>query len=142
MSASHPIIAVTGSSGAGTSTAKHAFDDIFRRGNIKPVIVEGDSFHRYDRQEMPSQIAKAEEQGTALTHFGPEANHLDRLEILFQTYSETGKGKSRKYIHDDAKPSDLKSLREHSQVGRKSVAIATYFSMKVFMEVLSQSRLM
>tara|TARA_B110000305_G_scaffold80278_1_gene90185 strand:- start:54 stop:917 length:864 start_codon:yes stop_codon:yes gene_type:complete len=102
MSASHPIIAVTGSSGAGTSTAKHAFDDIFRRGNIKPVIVEGDSFHRYDRQEMPSQIAKAEEQGTALTHFGPEANHLDRLEILFQTYSETGKGKSRKYIHDDA----------------------------------------
>lgn len=102
MSVSHPIIAVTGSSGAGTSTVKHAFEDIFRRGAIKPVVVEGDSFHRYNREEMRVAVAEAEAQGKALTHFGPEANCLDRLENLFQTYAETGKGEKRYYIHDDA----------------------------------------
>lgn len=102
MSVSHPIIAVTGSSGAGTSTVKHAFEDIFRRGGIKPVVVEGDSFHRYDRKEMRAEVVKAEDQGRSLTHFGPEANCLDRLEQLFQHYGETGKGERRFYIHSDA----------------------------------------
>lgn len=101
MSVAHPIIAVTGSSGAGTSTVKHAFEDIFRRGGIKPVVVEGDSFHRYDRKEMRAEVVKAEEKGESLTHFGPEANCLDRLEQLFQTYAETGKGEKRYYIHDE-----------------------------------------
>lgn len=102
MSVSHPIIGVTGSSGAGTSTVKHAFEDIFRRGGIKPVVVEGDSFHRYDRKEMRVAVAKAEAEGHSLTHFGPEANCLDRLEKLFQHYGETGKGERRFYIHSDA----------------------------------------
>lgn len=102
MSVPHPIIAVTGSSGAGTSTVKQAFEDIFRRGGIKPVVVEGDSFHRYDRVGMRAAVAQAELAGKALTHFGPEANCLDRLENLFQTYSETGKGEKRYYIHDQA----------------------------------------
>ncbi len=102
MSVSHPIIAVTGSSGSGTSTVKQAFEDIFRRASIKPVVVEGDSFHRYDRVAMRAAVAQAEESGNALTHFGPEANCLDRLENLFQTYSETGKGEKRYYIHDQA----------------------------------------
>ena len=102
MSVSHPIIAVTGSSGSGTSTVKQAFEDIFRRASIKPVVVEGDSFHRYDRVAMRAAVAQAEESGNALTHFGPEANCLDRLESLFQTYSETGKGEKRYYIHDQA----------------------------------------
>ena len=102
MSDAHPIVAVTGSSGAGTSTVKHAFEDIFRRGGIKPVVVEGDSFHRYDRKEMRAEVVKAEEKGESLTHFGPEANCLDRLEQLFQTYAETGKGEKRYYIHDEA----------------------------------------
>ncbi len=102
MSVSHPIIAVTGSSGAGTSTVKQAFEDIFRRGGIRPVVVEGDSFHRYDRKEMRAEVIKAEEQGQSLTHFGPEANCLDRLEALFQSYSETGRGERRFYIHSDA----------------------------------------
>ena len=101
MSVAHPIIAVTGSSGAGTSTVKHAFEDIFRRGGIKPVVVEGDSFHRYDRKEMRAEVVKAEEKGESLTHFGPEANCLDRLEELFQTYAEFGKGEKRFYIHDE-----------------------------------------
>ena len=101
MSVSHPIIAVTGSSGAGTSTVKHAFEDIFRRIGIKPVVVEGDSFHRYDRMEMRAAVAEAETKGVTLTHFGPDANCLDQLETLFQTYSETGKGEKRLYIHDE-----------------------------------------
>jgi phosphoribulokinase len=99
MSVSHPIIAVTGSSGAGTSTVKQAFEDVFRRGGIKQVVVEGDSFHKYDRVEMRAAVAEAEAQN--LTHFGPEANCLDRLENLFQTYTETGKGEKRYYIHDE-----------------------------------------
>lgn len=102
MSVSHPIIAVTGSSGAGTSTVKHAFEDIFRRTNVKPVVVEGDSFHRYNREEMRAAVAAAETEGRSLTHFGPEANCLDRLERLFQTYSETGRGEKRYYIHDES----------------------------------------
>jgi len=102
MSVAHPIIAVTGSSGAGTSTVKHAFEDIFRRGGIKPVVVEGDSFHRYDRQGMRIAVAEAAEKGQILTHFGPDGNCLDGLERLFQNYSETGKGERRFYIHSDA----------------------------------------
>ena len=100
MSVSHPIIAVTGSSGAGTSNVKHAFEDIFRRTNVKPAVIEGDSFHRYNREEMLAAVAQAEAEGRAMTHFGPEANCLDRLERLFQTYSETGRGEKRYYIHD------------------------------------------
>ncbi|PCJ31552.1 MAG: phosphoribulokinase [Gammaproteobacteria bacterium] len=102
MSVAHPIIAVTGSSGAGTSTVKHAFEDIFRRGGIKPVIVEGDSFHKYDRAGMREAVEKANEEGKILTHFGPDGNCLDGLESLFQNYSETGKGERRFYIHSDA----------------------------------------
>ncbi|WP_417551240.1 phosphoribulokinase [Methylophaga sp.] len=101
MSLSHPIIAVTGSSGAGTSTVKRAFEDVFRRTHVNPVVVEGDSFHRYNRVEMRAAVAKAEAEGRSLTHFGPEANCLDRLETLFRTYSETGRGEKRHYIHDE-----------------------------------------
>ncbi len=101
MSLSHPIIAVTGSSGAGTSTVKRAFEDVFRRTNVNPVVVEGDSFHRYNREEMRAAVAEAEAEGRSLTHFGPEANCLDRLETLFRTYSETGRGEKRHYIHDE-----------------------------------------
>ena len=102
MSVSHPIIAVTGSSGAGTSTVKRAFEDVFRRTQVKPVVVEGDSFHRYNREEMRAAVIAAEAEGRSLTHFGPEANCLDRLESLFRTYSATGRGEKRYYIHDEA----------------------------------------
>ncbi|MCC5795696.1 MAG: phosphoribulokinase [Methylophaga sp.] len=102
MSVAHPIIAVTGSSGAGTSSAKQAFDDIFRRGDINPMVIQGDSFHRFDREEMRAEVAKAEAEGKTLTHFGPEANCLERLEALFQRYSEMGRGVYRHYIHDES----------------------------------------
>jgi len=106
MSKKHPIIAVTGSSGAGTTTVKVAFEHLFRRMGINPVIVEGDSFHRYDRYEMKEAIAKAQAEGRNLSHFGPEGNLFDKLEELFRTYGETGTGMRRFYLHsqEEAEP--------------------------------------
>lgn len=99
MSATNPIVVVTGSSGAGTSTVKRAFENIFRREDINPAIIEGDSFHRFDRMSMRAEMKKAEEEGLNLSHFGPEANLFDSLEDLFKTYGETGSGKKRYYLH-------------------------------------------
>jgi phosphoribulokinase len=101
MSVKHPIIAITGSSGAGTTTVKKAFEDIFRRGGYEAAIVEGDSFHRYDRAEMKVAVAAAEKEGKDLSHFGADANLFDKLSELFQQYSETGTGKIRKYLHNE-----------------------------------------
>jgi len=101
MSAKHPVIAVTGSSGAGTTTVKNAFEHIFFREKIKPLVIEGDSYHRYDRAAMKEAIAKFAEEGKNLSHFGPEANHFDLLAETFKTYGDTGKCKRRYYIHSD-----------------------------------------
>lgn len=101
MSKQHPIVAVTGSSGAGTSTVKHAFEAIFRREEIKPVVIEGDSFHRYDRMQMRAAMAQSEEEGTNLSHFGPKANDFVKLEELFHNYSESGTGQRRLYLHSE-----------------------------------------
>ncbi len=101
MSAKHPIIAVTGSSGAGTTTVKNAFEHLFHREGIKAIIVEGDAFHKYDRQEMKKAVAEAQARGMTLSHFGPEANLFDKLEELFRSYSETGSGMTRKYLHNE-----------------------------------------
>ena len=102
MSHKHPIVAVTGSSGAGTSTVKHAFEQIFIREKIDPVIIEGDSFHRYDRAAMKQAMTKAETEGNNnFSHFGENANLFDKLEELFKSYGETGGGKKRLYLHSD-----------------------------------------
>ena len=101
MSTKHPVIAVTGSSGAGTSTVKTAFEHIFYRENVTPCIVEGDSYHRFDREEMRRQIKKALKENTNLSHFGPEANLLEELEQLFRQYGESGSGKRRFYLHNE-----------------------------------------
>ncbi|MCM1984181.1 phosphoribulokinase [Lyngbya confervoides] len=100
MSSKHPIIAVTGSSGAGTSTVKRAFEHIFIREGITPVVVEGDSYHRYNRVEMRQMMAQASSEGKNFSHFGVEANILDKLEILFKEYGETGTGQKRYYLHN------------------------------------------
>ena len=97
MSRQHPIIAVTGSSGAGTSTVRVSFERIFRREEIDAVLVEGDSFHRYGRHVMEKEIARANEEGRHLSHFGPSGNHFDRLAALFQEYGECGTGTVRRY---------------------------------------------
>jgi phosphoribulokinase len=102
MSKQHPIVAVTGSSGAGTSTVKRAFENIFRRENINPVIIEGDSMHSLDRMAFREEVKKQEAAGNqSFSHFGPEANHFDKIEGMFKTYGETGGGKKRYYIHSD-----------------------------------------
>jgi len=102
MSQKHPIVVVTGSSGAGTSTVKHAFEQIFTREKINPVIIEGDSFHRYDRAAMKEAMAEAEtENDKTFSHFGEKANLFDKLGELFETYGATGGGKKRLYLHSD-----------------------------------------
>ena len=101
MSAKHPVIAVTGSSGAGTTTVKNAFEHIFFREQINPLIIEGDSYHRYDRAEMKVAIDKFAKEGKQLSHFGPEANHFDLLADTFKAYGDTGKCKRRYYLHSD-----------------------------------------
>jgi phosphoribulokinase len=102
MSARHPIIAVTGSSGAGTTSVSKTFEQIFRREHIRAAFVEGDSFHRYDRAGMKEQLAAALARGDhRLSHFGPQTNLFAELEDLFRGYAANGTGKSRKYLHDD-----------------------------------------
>lgn len=102
MSTKHPIIAVTGSSGAGTTTVKHTFEAIFHRENVNAAIVEGDSFHRYTRDDMTQLIVDAESRGErGISHFGPESNLLEELETLFRTYGESAVGKRRSYIHNE-----------------------------------------
>jgi phosphoribulokinase len=101
MSEAHPIIAITGSSGAGTTTVRDAFSDIFRRESISAAFVDGDSFMRYERDEMTRLIEAANRAGKPVSHFGPETNRFDLLEALFKLYAETGSGEIRHYVHDD-----------------------------------------
>jgi len=101
MSRKHPIISVAGSSGAGTTTVRHTFEQIFRREEITAAFIDGDAFHRYDRQEMQKLMAEAEANGDKnLSHFGPETNLLQELEAVFREYGERGTGRTRYYIHD------------------------------------------
>jgi phosphoribulokinase len=101
MSIKHPIIAVTGSSGAGTSTVLQSFKHIFRREKLTAQIIEGDSFHRYDRVTMRAMMKEQEALGNRhFSHFGPDANMLEELEQLFVSYGQKGSGRSRKYLHD------------------------------------------
>ena len=101
MSVKHPVIAVTGSSGAGTTTVKNAFEHIFRRKNINPLVVEGDSYHRYDRAAMKLAIDEFAAKGKQLSHFGPESNHFDLIADTFKSYGETGTCRRRYYLHSD-----------------------------------------
>ena len=102
MSARHPVIAITGSSGAGTTTVTTTFQQIFRREGVKAAIVYGDAFHRYDRDDMRARMEEAQGKGeTHFSHFGPEANLFEELETLFRVYGETGTGKARKYLHEE-----------------------------------------
>jgi len=100
MSKEHPIVAVTGASGAGTSTVRATMEHIFRRDGVNAVFIEGDSFHRYDRDAMQAQLETAQAENRRLSHFGPDGNCLDALEALFKEYGETGSGLRRRYLHD------------------------------------------
>lgn len=101
MSKKHPIISVTGSSGAGTTTVKTTFDQIFKREGVTAVSIEGDAFHRFDRAAMKAELAAHKAAGEdTFSHFSYEANELEKLEAVFRTYSLTGTGETRHYIHD------------------------------------------
>jgi phosphoribulokinase len=101
VSESFPVVAVTGSSGAGTTTVTKTFQHIFQREGIRAAFVEGDGFHRYDRAEMQARIGEATEKCRTISHFGPEANLFTELEALFAGYGATGRGSARRYVHDD-----------------------------------------
>jgi phosphoribulokinase len=101
MSAKHPVVAITGSSGAGTTSVMRTFEQIFRREKVNAALVEGDSFHRHDRMGMQDEMAKAlADEDHTFSHFGADANLFEKLETLFREYGETGTGRVRKYLHD------------------------------------------
>ncbi|AVQ87505.1 MULTISPECIES: phosphoribulokinase [Plesiomonas] len=106
MSALHPIIAVTGSSGAGTTTTSRVFRKMFKKMQLNAAFIEGDSFHRYTRTEMDTAVRRAREQGRHISYFGPEANDFGRLEACLARYAQSGDGEVRKYLHtfDEAVP--------------------------------------
>jgi phosphoribulokinase len=108
MSTKHPIIAVTGSSGAGTTSVTRTFNWIFRREHINAVLIEGDSFHRYNRLEMQAKMEEASARGDHhFSHFGPENNLFKELEELFRGYGDTGRGKFRRYLHNEKEAQPL-----------------------------------
>ncbi len=103
MSRKHPIISITGSSGAGTTSVKRTFEQIFHREKVEAAYIEGDAFHRYDRAEMRLKMSEEAERGNKhFSHFSPDTNLFEELEATFRDYSETGRGRTRHYIHDDA----------------------------------------
>src|ERR1700747_2777337 len=102
MSRKHPIISLTGSSGAATTSVKRTFEQIFFREKVNAAYIEGDAFHRYDRAEMRVQMAREAERGNRhFSHFSPETNLFEELEKAFRDYGESGRAITRHYIHDD-----------------------------------------
>ncbi len=102
MSAKHPIISITGSSGAGTTSVRQTFENIFRREHITAAFIEGDAFHRYGRAEMEQATVEARLRGNNhFSHFGEEANLLSELEEVFRNYGESGRGRTRHYVHNE-----------------------------------------
>lgn len=109
MSVKHPIVAVTGSSGAGTTTVMRSFQHIFRREKIEAAVIEGDSYHAFDRMGMRAEMKKQAEAGNNhFSHFGPDANLLGDLAESFRQYGEVGRCKTRKYLHDDEEAAPFK----------------------------------
>ena len=152
MSAKHPIIAVVGSSGAGTSTVKHTFDQIFRREAVEAVSIEGDAYHRFDRAAMKAEMTRRLDAGDhGFSHFSVEANLLADIESCFKTFSETGRCRSRQYVHTEEEAeaygvpagcfTDWQELGEgadllfyeglHGAVNTEAFRIATYADMKI-----------
>ena len=151
MSRKHPIISVTGSSGSGTTTIKHTFDQIFRREGVRAATIEGDAFHRFNRADMKRVLDEHLSEGDAtFSHFSIEANVLDELEAVFRAYSETGSGKTRHYVHNDEEAerygvaqgefTDWRPLPEsdllfyeglHGAVSTDTLKIADYADLKI-----------
>ncbi len=112
MSRQHPVIAVTGSSGSGTTFVKRAFENIFRREGIKATIVEGDSFHSVTRAEFKQKS----QDKPHFSHFGPDANDFHALEALFKSYAEHGQGQKRYYLHNEAEAQEHRKRLQNKGV--------------------------
>ena len=102
MSSKFPIVAVTGSSGAGTSNTRWLFAKAFTQLGLNAAFVDGDSFHAYDREQMRAVLERARIRGENFSHFGPAANLWDRLEALFRDFGGKGSGMVRRYLHTEA----------------------------------------
>ena len=107
MSVLHPIVGITGSSGAGTSTAVKAFTRIFEQLHLRAAFVEGDAFHAYDREQLRRTLERARIRGENFSLFGPSGNLLERLEQLLREYADAGTGTIRHYLHLDAEAEAL-----------------------------------
>jgi phosphoribulokinase len=107
MLAKHPIVAVTGSTGAGLSTVRHAFKTIFQRLAINATVVHGDAFRRYTERQFAALLGEARASDRHFSWFGPECNHFAELETFFKTYSETGSGVVREYAHNEERAAAL-----------------------------------
>lgn len=101
MSARHPILGITGSSGAGTSSAVRVFEQLFDALGLKAAMIEGDAFHAVDREGNKKAIERARIRGENFSLFGPAGNYLDRLQALLREYGEKGTGMTRHYLHSD-----------------------------------------
>ena len=102
MSQKYPVVAITGSSGSGTSTVRDSFQHIFTRDSINAKIIEGDAFHKYERDEMDELIKKNFKNcNVNFSHFSPDANLLSELSDNFKAFGETGTYKTRRYIHTE-----------------------------------------
>jgi len=91
MSRKHPVIAVTGSSGAGTTTVKRAFENIFRREKISAAVVEGDSLHSLDRMAFRAASAEAAKAGNHSSHTAKPAcaNAATMYTAMLKQFSTT-----------------------------------------------------
>jgi phosphoribulokinase len=108
MSKQHPIVAVTGSSGVNRGVVRGVFQRIAERQGFQPAFVDGDSFHRYTREEMRAKTAEARAKGNVhFSHFGPAANVFDEQDALYRSYGATGTGRYRHYVHAAAEARDL-----------------------------------
>ncbi|HMN73562.1 MAG TPA: phosphoribulokinase [Rhodoblastus sp.] len=152
MSVKHPIISVVGSSGAGTSTVKHTFEQIFRREGVNAASIEGDAFHRFDRAAMKAEMTKRLAEGDqTFSHFSADANLLGELAAQFERFGKTGRCRSRFYVHDQqeserhgAPPGHFTDWREigencdllfyeglHGAVRTDEIDIATHADLKI-----------
>ena len=134
MSKKHPVIAITGSSGAGTSSVKNAFNHLFERVGAKPIVIEGDSFHRYDREEMKRVMEKKEKIGNKyFSHFGPEANLFSELEKTFKDYGEKVTAIAAIIFIQMKREARLEKKPASLHLGRTLEVTATFFFMRDFM---------
>jgi hypothetical protein len=127
----HPIIAVTGSSGAGTTSVTRTFEHIFRasastrrssRATVPPL--------RPRRDE--GAMAEAAQQGNKhFSHFGPRTNLFPSSRRCSGPTARRARGKRRKYLHDEEEAAPYKQPSPaRSRPGRTSPGRPTCCSTK------------